>query len=344
MASIEKIIDGLVPSVRNAFIQSIREIVDEANLALVVRLIEAGQIEQALNALNIRPEFFAPLDEALRSAYTAGGAEAMSGVTRLRLVDPNTGGRVVARFDARNPRAEEFLGRQSSRLIKGDLSDDIRRQVREVLEAGLQAGRAPRSVALDLIGRKPKTGGPRKGGIIGMSDQHRKFADDAFEELISSSPTMKRNYLKRKTRNKRFDALVRKAIEEGRPIPKAQARAMIDDMRDRLLRVRGEAIARTELLESVNHSQDEGLRQMLDSGRLKPEQITCEWDAASDKDTRPSHAHMDGQKRPFGEPFLSGNGHLLMYPGDRSRKAPASEIVHCRCVRRIRINHVMGLR
>jgi hypothetical protein len=39
---------------------------------------------------------------------------------------------------------------------------------------------------------------------------------------------------------------------------------------------------------------------------------------------------MNGQLRAFGEPFLSGNGFELAYPGDAN--APGSETINCRCV------------
>ena len=54
------------------------------------------------------------------------------------------------------------------------------------------------------------------------------------------------------------------------------------------------------------------------------------WHTAADERVRPSHQYMHLQRRPLGEPFLSGDGNLLEYPGDR--RAPAEDVIRCRCV------------
>ena len=60
------------------------------------------------------------------------------------------------------------------------------------------------------------------------------------------------------------------------------------------------------------------------------------WDAIIDDRVRDSHAAMDGQIRRLDEHFITGAGHLIMYPGDTS--APIEEWINCRCnLRRVRI-------
>ena len=54
-----------------------------------------------------------------------------------------------------------------------------------------------------------------------------------------------------------------------------------------------------------------------------------EWLATLDDRVRPSHAAMAGQQRPINEPFESGNGVQLRFPGDP--QAPLSETAACRC-------------
>ena len=338
-----QIIDALTPAVRRAFLASVADLTGSVNLGLFMQHLEAGDIEMAISVLNIGREFFAPLDEALRSAYSKSGAELLAQITSLRLADSVTGGRVIARFDARNPRAETFLRDQSSRLIT-TITGETKDLARQILTEGLAAGRSPRSVGLDLIGRKGVGRGNRKGGIMGLTRPDAKAASTALEELSGTTKTELGNYLRRKTRPKRFDALVRQALKTGKPIPRAQAVKMVGLMRDNMLRNRGENIARTELLQSVNASQQEGLDQLVDSGKLEARHIEGEWDAAEDDDVRPSHAAMDGQRRILGAVFNSGDGYMLLYPGDRSNGAPASETNSCRCFRRIRINHLARLK
>lgn len=75
-----KALDALAPNVRAAFLASIADIKSEAQLSVIVGALERGDIEAALQALNLRAEFFAPLDDALRAAYLQGGANALAGL------------------------------------------------------------------------------------------------------------------------------------------------------------------------------------------------------------------------------------------------------------------------
>ncbi|HXG70888.1 MAG TPA: hypothetical protein VNJ04_09795, partial [Gemmatimonadaceae bacterium] len=54
-----------------------------AQVTIVTGHPENGNIEAASAALNIRPEFFAPLDDALRAAYMQGGVVAIATLSKL---------------------------------------------------------------------------------------------------------------------------------------------------------------------------------------------------------------------------------------------------------------------
>ncbi len=54
-----------------------------------------------------------------------------------------------------------------------------------------------------------------------------------------------------------------------------------------------------------------------------------EWLTTIDGREREWHETMNGQIRNIDEPFTSGQGNELMYPGDPS--APANEVINCRC-------------
>ncbi len=60
------------------------------------------------------------------------------------------------------------------------------------------------------------------------------------------------------------------------------------------------------------------------------------WDTQQDNRVRESHEPMNGQVRRWDEPFITGDGNYLMYPGDTS--APIKEWIRCRCnLRRVRL-------
>ena len=250
---------------------------------------------------------------------------------------------MVARFQGRNPRAEQWLLTQSSTLITR-ITNDTRDGVRFVLQEGMRLGRGPRSVALDIVGRMDRAAGRRVGGLVGLTPGDVASSQRALGQLTSGDPAEMAKYLRRKLRDKRFDATVARAIREGKPVPADRARKIVGRYQDRLLYRRGETIARTELLQSLHHAQDEGLRQLVDDGKLNAGQITREWDASEDSDTRDSHRHMDGQSVGLNEPFTSGNGALMMHPGDSSLGAGPEEIINCRCIVRPKIDFIAGLK
>ena len=72
--------DELEPEVRKAFLAAVNDIKSEAQIGLLISALEAGDIEGAIRVLNLRPEMFGPLDDALRNAYIQGGAAALAGL------------------------------------------------------------------------------------------------------------------------------------------------------------------------------------------------------------------------------------------------------------------------
>jgi hypothetical protein len=335
------LLDRLAPDVQAAFVASIAAVTSDTQLAALEAAIRRGDVESALRVLRLGSEYFAPLDRALRQAYEAGGDWAVSQLVGMA---KRQGVRITHRFDARNPRAEMFLRDRSSRLIV-EIADATRDSVRATLRAAAEAGTAPRTTALDIVGRINKATGRREGGLVGLTTQQDAWARNALGELTSGDPAQMRAYLGRAARDRRFDRTVASAIREGRPVDAEAARKIVGRYRDGLLRYRGETIARTELLGSLGHAENEGLEQMIDAGTVRREDIKLEWDASEDRDTRESHRAMDGQTVTQGEAFVSPvTGARMRFPGDRSLGAPAAEVINCRCRTVVRADFVAGLR
>lgn len=320
------LLDRLSPQVAEAFERSIANIQSDARLRVLEDAIRRQDVQALIDALGLEDAYFAPLDRALRNAYEQGGDWAMQQFVTTAAAQ---GAEVRARFDSRNQRAEEWLRRQSSRLIV-EIQEEQRKAVREALDRSIQRGDGPRTAALDLVGRINRATGQREGGIVGLTSQQSAWADNALDELTSGDPAQMSAYLERRARDRRFDRTVARAIREGRPVPMADARRIVARYRQRLLKVRGDTIGRTELLSSLHSAQSEGLQQLVDRGRVAQDAITLEWDAAGDSATRTEHAAADGQRRQKGQPFSVG-GYPMQHPGDSSLGAPASMTINCRC-------------
>lgn len=325
---LDAIANDLEPRTRDAFFAAVQDIVSRAELGRLVRALERGDIEGALRAVNLDPAAFRDLEEVLRRAYARGGDAAVDTMPSLPSPD---GGALVIRFDVRNPRAERFLAGYSSQLVTR-VVEDQREAIRSTLRSGMEAGRNPRNVGLDVIGRINRATGRREGGIVGLTAQQAGYVENARAELLSGDPDVMRSYFDRERRDRRFDRAVQRAINQGRALSQADTAKIVGRYSDSLLQLRGETIARTEMLTSLNAASREAYEQAIDTGAIQRQNVKKIWRTARDARVRDSHSVLAGQARPMDERF--GNG--LLYPGEPG--APASEVINCRCIAEHRID------
>lgn len=330
---IELLTDEFEPLLKAAFLDAILDITKRAELARIIERLERGDIPGAIEAIHLDPAAFRALDNGIVAAFNAGGTSAVGALPKLR--DPS-GGQFVVRFDARNPRAEAWLRDHSSTLITR-ITEDQRHSVQQALTRGLIDGKNPRSTALEIIGRVNRITGRREGGIVGLTEQQAQFVANARAELASGLPADLRSYLGRNRRDRRFDALVNKAIKDGAGIPADMIARLTGRYSDRLLDLRGETIARTETLAALNQSGLEAMNQAVDGGAVDAETVTKIWHTARDPKVRDSHAAIDRQI--VGLNGLFSNG--LAYPGDPS--GGAAETANCRCWMETKIDFTAAL-
>lgn len=326
--AIRDLIDGLEPSVQQAFLDCVQEITNSIVLGRVISALEVGDIQGALDALNIDGVAFAPLAEALALAYGQGGRLAIS---LLPVVRDVTGGRALVRWDMRNPRAEQWLREYSSNLITY-VSEETKVAARVRIEEGYSRGDGPRTIALSLSGKTDKATGNRTGGLIGMSEPQAQAAENMRTRLLSGDPDEMRKVFAMKTRDKRYDPTIRKAIAEGKPIPPAVAEKMVSRYAAKAIKLRGEVIARTETGTAVMTARAEAVRQAMEAAGMSEEDVTKVWRSAADRRVRHTHAILNGNRvQGFSQPFRSVSGALMRWPMDRGLGAGASEVVSCRC-------------
>lgn len=323
------------PRIAAAFFDTIRLLAAGASVGNVEELIEQGRIEEIADEIGLTAPQMAILAESTRAAYISGGSmESESLVTNTL----RRGRRLMISFDVRNPRAEAWLRRYSSELVTAIISDQ-REAIRIAVSEGTAAGRGPRQTALDIVGRISRVTGRRSGGIVGLTSQQARYVASARAELLSGDPERIANYLDRKLRDRRFDGLARRALANGKPVLVKDVDRMTGRYADRLLKMRGDTIARTEALEAFSAGRNEAVEQLIDSG-IDANNVTKIWRTAGDSRTRETHAGMNRQKKPFRQPFRSPSGALLMHPGDRSLGAGAAEVIQCRCISETKIDFI----
>lgn len=330
---IDQLIDAWSPRLKRAFLDSIYQIRNAAQIAQIAKMLEAGDVDGALRAVGIDPVAFRPFDKALTDAFEAGGTFAAKAVPVVRTTD---GMRVVFQFNIRNPRAERWLSDYSGNLIK-DIVEDQRNMVRTYLTRAMARGINPRTAALDLVGRIGVSGN-REGGVIGLTSSQEQWVQSYIDDLSSDNPAQA---LTRELRDKRFDSRVLSASEEGAPLTAEQIETMAKSYTNRALRFRAETIARTEAQTALHESQQQAMEQAVDTGLFSKTDIKFVWHTARDARVRDSHAEMDGQIKIMGEPFVSGLGNLLEYPGDPT--APIEDVANCRCFREPVVDFLAGI-
>ena len=282
---------------------------DQNALDDVEARIAAGDVAGAVQGVE---------DAAVRYAAAVADGYLVSGQQAAAWLDALVDDALVT-FDGTNPRAVAWAQRNRLQLA-GGIAQEQREVVRGAIVDGVRAGRNPREVARDIR------------EAIGLTDTQRAHVASYRRALEEGDLA---NALGRELRDGRSDKLLRRLAREDGRLTAAQIDRMVERYHRNYIAYRAETIARTEALPAVHQGADEAFRQAIDLGQIDAGQLEFEWLAGSAPRTRDWHASMNGQKRGVGEPFVSGQGNRLRFPGDPA--APASETANCRCKRTARL-------
>ena len=301
---IEALIATAERSFRRKFLQAVSQIrdsitLDELELLLAQRRFDEALVQAEIAAVN--------LSNAYVQAYLLAADDVMSFLS-------NALG-VVVSFDQVNTNAVVQMQQASLRLIR-EFTTGQRNATRAALVQGIREGLNPRDQARMFR------------MSIGLTAKQIAAVGN-YKRLLESSSS---KALDRALRDRRFDASIQAAISGKKPLTEDQIDKMVNRYFERSLAYRAETIARTEALAAVHRGSDAGFLQAIEQGVIDEQELGQQWHTAGDSRVRdPSHTAMSGQIRLFGQPFLSGTGNLLRYPGDH--RAPASDRLSCRCVK-----------
>ena len=329
-----------IPEIQKLFLQVMQDIVDKAILSEMVTAIETNDIEKLFQATGFTPAALSPLIDAMEQIYKDSAETTVAGWP-ARIRTPT--GLVIFRFDARNPKVETDLREKSSALITR-LTGEARENVRALLEKGMIAGANPRTTALDIIGRVDPITKRRIGGVIGLTENQANWVENVTRYLQTNDP----RYFKFELRDKRFDSIVKKAMESGTPLSDDNVSRLTTAYKNRALKYRGETVARTETIQSLNRGEFMANRQAIDQGVFTSTQIKKYWSSGHDSHVRTSHKYLDNKYDlknaiSLDQPFVSTSGSKLMFPGDTSLGAGADEIANCRCMTKYAVNFFEGV-
>lgn len=299
-----------------AFLKAVRDKAASIDVRQLADAIEARDFERALRIAGMTRADLYPLDASINRAFVSGGQT-------IAAVAPAFAASFG--FDGRAGRAEQWALAHVGGLVTG-IVDEQAVMLRETIAGQINAGINPRKVAVDIAGRVGPGG--RQGGFIGLSGQQMGYLASARAELES----LDARYFTRTLRDRRFDALVRKAIAGGKALSAADIDRIAGRYSDRMVKHRADMIARTESITALRAGRREGIQQGIDAGAIRGDRIKRVWDATMDGRTRPDHRAMDGQEvAGMDTPFVLPDGSRMMFPGDSSLGASAAQIIACRC-------------
>jgi hypothetical protein len=262
--------------------------------------------------------------DAERDAYLSAGRATMRWIggelAKPEHVEPVA--KKILTFDA-DAEADAWAATNRIDRITG-LSDEVRTLVREMLRRGTERGVNPRVIAREIR------------DAIGLTPAQEQIVANYRAQLEAGQLA---DALHRELSSGTSDRAIAAALRARSALTPAQIDLAVERYRANFIALRAETIARTEAQRIAHQASDNAFRQAIRRNDLDAEQLECEWlhspTAKRTKDERAFHVSMHGQKRAWGEPFESGLGNLLLFPGDPN--APAKETLNCRCGRTVRI-------
>lgn len=305
-ARLEAVLARAERELLTALRRAARETRAELSVVGIRALLERGRIEEVDRryALHLAA-VVAAAQAAVLSSGRSAAAEIAAQTGRARFLDQS------------DPRLAGALRDEGRRLLSG-LADAQRAATREALGEALRDG-------------------------DGLDEQARSVWDSigaTAAHVRAARAHLRRMLLERPSRDTGRDAFAfapgvrpdEESPPEDRPADRGQARRSASVLLLGSAALGLEALALDSAQATTNLGLSLALAQAEDDGVL--EDVEFVWSTARDERVRRSHRFMEGQVRPEGEPFRSGDGNQLRFPGDPD--APASDRVRCRCLRRAR--------
>lgn len=330
------LINKLEPRLRDAFLSAIQGIKDRIIWTDLIAALTAQDISAAIAALGISKAAFYAYQTTLAEVYSQSGDLAIS------LIKGPSGGDLKMLFNMENPRAEAWLSENGGDKITELLLPGLREAVTAKVLESYEKGNHPFTIARSLIGNV--SNGKRTGGLLGLSSPQIKYVESMRTRLQSGSASEIQKILSGMTlRDKRFDSLLVKVQKGDATLTAKNIEDMTQRYTNKLLKRRGEDVARTETGMAVMSSRRESMQQVLEKLAYPDSAVLKTWrHGGGPADPRPHHvAANNKQVRGLNTPFILENGAVMQHSHDQA--GGAEEVVNCTCDTTIRIDHSWNL-
>lgn len=303
---LNRLVDQQESRIGTIFRTAIAALKDDIDIDELAGLLEQGRVNEALDKLKHTAE---ALGSASNVAFVTSGQSTADFLTNAGV------GRVL--FDQVNLQAVAAMQGTRLELIREFTVEQVK-ATSMALISGVESGTNPRAAARNFRDSIGLTTTQWTHVASYRAALDRVGVDDASAD----------NALGRALRDGRGDKTIRAAARSGRKLPADKIDWLVTRYTDRYVKHRSEVIGRTEAMRAVNQGNEETYRQAIADGTINAEQLSREWRTRIDGRERRTHFFLNGQKKGWGEPWVTENGELR-YPGDP--RAPAKETILCRC-------------
>lgn len=293
--AINKIAQEVEPDIRDAFIEAVERVRRGADVSSITEALKRGDVEAAVAALELDALLarLRGMVESLTEVYLRGGATMAEAIA-----SGYTGRPIEFRFDTYSDSVVQFVRSYQFDLVQ-NIDRDTRDAVRAVMSEGYRAQLAPSAMARELR------------DAVGLNERQGRALSNFKRALEKGDAAM----ATQRALGVRLEQRVRRTIRDGGR--KEQIAELVEAYRQRLIRQRAEAIARTESIRMLNAGQHEALRQAVGDGALNGNTLKRYWLVADDERTCPvctgiARSNRDGVG--VEEPFRSSNGPIMNPP------------------------------
>jgi hypothetical protein len=257
---LQELASRLEPALRRAFLAMAASLTPE-RLAVVVALLEAGNLDAAVQMLTASPGALAAT-AAVRATWTSGLLRLVQQTTR----DLNAGGggwpgRVVVVAPVQSPELIAAVRRWDD-LSFSRVRRDVQDGLRATIATELQRGIGPRQVAVAL-----------KEGVSGGLTPYDAKIIASFRQALEEGRTG--DALRRTLRDRRYKIT-------GTLTP-TQIDTMVAAYRRKLVAFRAETFARTAAMQAANEASAASWHEAIRQGAIPASEVRRYWVVAADE-------------------------------------------------------------